>query len=171
MTRLASILGVATVATLILLSGCEAAVKTDYAKNLEGTWVSAELDRMLPDLNPADLMALTPVKTTVTAVITDGDGLNTGDLMLTVADTVSGTMTETVVSGSITVSKTEIVVTISGVEPMAVVDANPDAFAPLLAQPQTLTYTLSDDDSELTVASSLLPILLGPTHTELTFTK
>ena len=37
MTRLASILGVATVATLVLLSGCEQAVKTDYAKNLEGT--------------------------------------------------------------------------------------------------------------------------------------
>ena len=32
MTRLASILGVATVATLVLLSGCEQAVKTDYAK-------------------------------------------------------------------------------------------------------------------------------------------
>ena len=32
MTRLASILGVAMVATLVLLSGCEQAVKTDYAK-------------------------------------------------------------------------------------------------------------------------------------------
>ena len=171
MTRLASILGVATVATLVLLSGCESAVKTDYAMDLEGTW-STELARMIP-LDRAMPMDLTDVTTTVTAVITDGDGLNTGDLMLTVADTVSATMTElleTVVSGSITVSKTEIVVTISGVEPMAVVDANP-AFAPLLAQPQTLTYTLSDDDSELTVASTLLPILLGPTHTELTFTK
>ena len=40
MTRLASILGVATVATLVLLSGCEQAVKTDYAKNLAGTWMT-----------------------------------------------------------------------------------------------------------------------------------
>jgi hypothetical protein len=118
-------------------------------------------------------MALTAVTTTVTVAITDGDGLNTGDFMLTIADTVNATMTElpeTVVSGSITVSNTEIVVTISGVEPMAVVAANPE-FEPLIGQPQTLTYTLSDDDSELTVASPLLPVLLGPTHTELTLTK
>ena len=36
MTRLASILGVATVATLVLLSGCESPTKTDYSKDLEG---------------------------------------------------------------------------------------------------------------------------------------
>ena len=78
MTRLASILGVATVATLVLLSGCEQAVKTDYAKKLEGTWVSAELDRMLP-LDQTDLMALTPVKTTVEVMIMAGDKANTGD--------------------------------------------------------------------------------------------
>ena len=41
MTRLASILGVATVATLVLLSGCETAVKTDYtAKKCDGTWMA-----------------------------------------------------------------------------------------------------------------------------------
>ena len=40
MTRLASILGVATVATLVLLSGCEQATQkkdTDYAAALAGT--------------------------------------------------------------------------------------------------------------------------------------
>ena len=35
MTRFASIMGVAAVATLVLLSGCETAVRTDYAKKLE----------------------------------------------------------------------------------------------------------------------------------------
>ena len=50
MTRLASILGVATVATLVLLSGCEQAVKTDYAKKLVGAWVT-----LVPG-NPTDLM-------------------------------------------------------------------------------------------------------------------
>ena len=53
MTRLASILGVATVATLVLLSGCEEAVKTDYAKDL---WrhldASADLDRGGPLWTP-----------------------------------------------------------------------------------------------------------------------
>ena len=40
MTRLASIMGVATVATLVLLSGCESPMKTDYATKtwLEGIW-------------------------------------------------------------------------------------------------------------------------------------
>ena len=47
MTRLASIMGVATVATLVLLSGCESATAkkdTDFAAALAGTWMTAELD-------------------------------------------------------------------------------------------------------------------------------
>ena len=35
MTRIVSVLGVAT---LVLLSGCESAVKKDYVKDLAGTW-------------------------------------------------------------------------------------------------------------------------------------
>ena len=45
MTRLASILGVATVATLVLLSGCESAVTTDYERPSR-YWKSADLERM-----------------------------------------------------------------------------------------------------------------------------
>ena len=50
MTRLASILGVATVATLVLLSGCESAVKTDYAKTdyAGKLWRNGRYTRMTP---------------------------------------------------------------------------------------------------------------------------
>ena len=41
MTRLASIMGVAAVATLVLLSGCETPMKTDYAKDLQGKWTTS----------------------------------------------------------------------------------------------------------------------------------
>ena len=63
MTRLASILGVATVATLVLLAGCESPMKTDYAKDLAGTWMTAggpDVDRPPAPCNP-DLPRRRPV--------------------------------------------------------------------------------------------------------------
>ena len=53
MTRLASILGVATVATLVLLSGCESAVKTDYTAKLDGTWTKTGLMITAPNSMPS----------------------------------------------------------------------------------------------------------------------
>ena len=90
MTRLASIMGVATVATLVLLSGCESAVKTDYAKNLEGRWTTAELpgtvdrpDGPLYEMLPEKI----PVTRMVTVTIQDGSGQHEGTFSLTVTST------------------------------------------------------------------------------------
>ena len=87
MTRL-SYIGVAAVATAVLLSGC--VMEVDYAKKLEGTWVSHRVDRDI-GLNPDMPEEFTSVTTTVTAVIEDGDGLNSGEFTLTVSNMVPGT--------------------------------------------------------------------------------
>ena len=85
MTRLASIVGVATVATLVLLSGCETAVKTDYVKKLAGTWAYGPAAAIT--VNPiGDTPPTIPVMRTVTVAITDGDGVNKGTFSLTVSD-------------------------------------------------------------------------------------
>ena len=81
MTRIASIMGVAVVATLVLLSGCEQAVETDYTKKLDGTWTVTGL--MVPGADPT-----TQIPTDVTIVIDDGTGLNSGTFSLTVSQVV-----------------------------------------------------------------------------------
>ena len=62
MTRLASILGVATVAALVLLSGCDQATQkkdTDYAAALAGTWMVAGLPGTVDKpTEPAGIAAL-----------------------------------------------------------------------------------------------------------------
>ena len=83
MTRLASILGVATVATLVLLSGCDTTMKTDYAKDLQGTW-KVTIDRQVaPD--PATPTVMVSVTTTVTAKVTR-TGTNKGTVALAIVD-------------------------------------------------------------------------------------
>ena len=148
MTRLASILGIAVVATLVLLSGCESAVKTtDYAKKLEGTW-EGSIKRQAP-----------PVLSEVTAEVTRTD-TNKGDVSLTISSGPIGAPSEmremTKVSGSIEVTATEIKV--SGV----VIDPPNPVLAQGLTQGLTLTYKLSDDDNKVTVGNAeLFPVLLG----------
>ena len=73
MTRLASILGVATVATLVLLSGCESAVKTDYAKKLAGTW-TVDTMATVPNPDPAGTTPSIQIDAAVAVAIVDGDG-------------------------------------------------------------------------------------------------
>ena len=90
MTRLASIMGVAAVATLVLLSGCEQAMeKTDYTKKLDGTWAITGLMVEVPNTvetpgAPATIM----LDTNVTLVIEDGEGVNTGSFSMTIAQVV-----------------------------------------------------------------------------------
>ena len=170
MTRIASILGVATVATLVLLSGCETAVKPDYAKDLEGTW-STDLDRMIP-LDLATPMVLTGVKTAVTAEVTR-TGTNKGAVSLKIADTPTGApmpIATTTVTGDIEVTATEIMVSDVAVDPLTVLTALPQELAAgLTTEGLTLTYTLSDDGSELTVGNAaLFTVLLGAAEIKLT---
>ena len=160
MTRLASILGVATVATLVLLSGCEQAVKTDYAINLEGTW-NLTMTRDLP--NPAGMQ--TTVTTAVTAKVAR-TGTNKGTVSLTITDMPALPQGPVEVTGNIEVSATEI--TVSNVGPMALLVAQPAA-AQLLEGGLTLEYDLSDD--KLTVENETLfstVLMLGTASLELT---
>ncbi len=175
MTRLASILGVATVATLVLLSGCESAVKTDYAKNLGGNWTSADLERMVPSVPNDPMSAPIALTTSVTAKITAGDEKNTGTFMLAVTDTVVATMQQRppiAVNGTFTVDSSTITLTVTGPpETVALLGDLPPG-------PQDLAWELMGN--ELKVSSPLLPVLLlGATimeapitaETKLTFTK
>lgn len=109
MTRIVSVLGVAT---LVLLSGCESAVKKDYVKDLAGTWnASIEVrevnnplyQKTADDLAPlgleagllATLAALLqnprlediPASSNLVLTITDGAGENNGTFMLVMTST------------------------------------------------------------------------------------
>ena len=169
--RVVSLMGVAAVATMVILAGCSsgpgaAPADEDHAAAIAGTWMSQALDRMVP-LDLMDPTNLTAVMTTVTVEIVAGDMANMGTFAIASTDTVAGQPVSGVsVSGTIVVDASEIVVTVAGTEP-------PEAATeyPALAGPQTLTYMLSDDGKMLTVGSPLLGVLLGPMHTSLELTK
>ena len=147
MTRLASILGVATVATLVLLSGCEQAVTTDYTAKLDGTWTITGL-------------TVTDPPTDVAVTIVDGSGVNTGTFTLTLTQTLiippatTPAMVPTVGSGTVTaesdsVLKVTLTTIMGGPEvPQTVTD--------LEGSEQTVNYALSGE--ELTVSS---PVFLA----------
>ena len=167
MTRLASIVGVATVATLVLLSGCETAVKTDYAKNLAGIW-NVTIMRDLPDLAapPATVSVMTAVVAEITRT-----GTNKGTVSLTIANApaLPNAPAKIDVEGNIEVTADKITVSDIEVVPEEAVAGLPGG-AGALAQGLTLTYELSDDGSELTVGNAtLFAALLG--RTEITLTK
>ena len=158
MTRFASIMGVAAVATLVLLSGCETPMKTDYAKKLEGTW-KATLDVPVPQAPTTTVM--TPVEASVTRTDT-----NKGTVKITVASAAAPVS----VMGSIEVTATEIKATDVTVDPPTAI-ADPTVAAGL-AQGLTLEYKLSDDGKTLDVTNAtLFTVLLGPTNTTIKLTK
>ena len=160
MTRLASIMGVATVATIVLLSGCEPPTKTDYAKDLEGTW-TATLDVPVPQAPTTTVM--TPVAANVTRTDT-----NKGTVTITITNP-TGPVS---VMGSIEVTATEIIATDVEVTPEALLANLPPQVAAGLMAGVTLTYELSDDGSELTVEeTTLFGALLGPANTKIKLTK
>ena len=165
MTRFASILGVATVATLVMLSGCESPTETDYAKQLEGRWSGT----VSHDIAPPGTNTAVPGMSHVTADV-KRTGTNKGAVSLTIntgpVGATEAMMMATTVSGSIEVTSSEITVSDVSVDP-------PDpAIAQALAAGLTLTYDLSDDESEVTVGNAVLfPTLLGPTNSEITLTK
>ena len=174
MTRLASIMGVATVATLVLLSGCESAVKTDYAKKLAGTWtVSTTATAPNPEAvpgAPTDTPPTIQIPATVAVAIVDGTGVNTGTFSLTVV-TPTGALDpttqmpitmETQGTGSISVDATEIEVTLTSIS-----DTAPASVKELKGVAATVTYELADN--ELTIESQLL-VQLG-LMSSLTLTK
>ena len=91
--RVVSLMGVAAVATMVILAGCSsgpgaAPADEDHAAALVGTWMSRALDRMVP-LDLMDPTNLTAVMTTVTVTIMAGDMANMGTFTITSADTVA----------------------------------------------------------------------------------
>ena len=174
MTRLASILGVATVATLVLLSGCEEAVKTDYTKELDGTWTITGL--MTTIRNPAlpqdpTLPMTIEVPTDVTVVIEDGDGLNTGTFTLTVAQTIlpaPAPPAETTGTGTVTAESSSVLkVTLTNIMGPEV----PDAVTALKDVEQSFGYNLMGDSLKVSSAVlAALTITASPTE-ELELTK
>ena len=149
MTRLASILGVATVATLVLLSGCESPTKTDYATQLEGTWTNG----------PA--MTITSARRTVTAEIMR-DGVNKGSFSVTVSDTVAGLDTPIVskASGTMEVDETKITVTLSAdsIKLPPGVTPTPEQLMALTPAAE-LEYDLTDNDTKLDLSGGALVAL------------
>ncbi|MDE0445990.1 MAG: hypothetical protein OXH96_04900 [Spirochaetaceae bacterium] len=157
MTRFASIMGVAAVATLVLLSGCETPMKTDYAKDLAGIWT---VNTMATVPNPAAALPGAPatiqIDAAVVVSIVDGEGVNKGTFSLVVTTpgpvdptTMMPTTMETMGSGSMSVTASEIEVTLATIS-----DTAPADVQGLKGAPVTIMYELSDD--ELTIKSDIL---------------
>ena len=181
MIRLASIVGVAAVATLVLLSGCESPMKTDYAKKLEGAWTNgpgpATISNPQQGAQPAEI----PVMRTVTAKITR-TGMNKGSFSVTVSDAVDPPLNQppladplvTMASGSFEVDGTKITATISADGIMLPLGQSlPQDKLALLAGSPELQYALSDNDKKLDLSGVVLVALAvttSPTE-KLTLTK
>ena len=172
--RVVWLMGVAAVATMVILAGCgdgpgakpaDPADPPDeqpanYVTALVGTWTATA--SVLAD--PA--IPASEVQHAITAIIEAGDMANMGTLTLSVVSTVVITMQQgdpTIVTGSIAVDASAITVTIAAVDPPPdPTDPNAAVILAALAEPQPLTYTLSEDGSTLTVSNAqLLPLLVG----------
>ena len=182
--RIVWLMGVAAVATMVILAGCgdgpgakpaeptdppDPPPATNYVTALAGTWTATA--SVLAD--PA--IPASEVQHAITAIIEAGDMANMGTLTLSVVSTVVITMDQgdpTIVTGNIAVDASAVTVNITAVDPPPdPTDPNAAVILAEIAKPQTLTYTLSDDGNTLTVGSALFAILLGPTVTEIMLTK
>ena len=194
--RIVWLMGVAAVATMVILAGCgdgpgakpadpdppeeqptdpdpeptDPDPTPDYVAALAGTW-TATVDTMQPG-DPTDPTSpLVDVQWGITATIAAGDMANTGTLELVLVPTIVVTMQQGdtyTVTGTIAVDTSAITVTITGFEPLS---GAPPELAQMLGAPQEATYAVSEDGSMLTVGSALFPVLLGPTFTEITLTR
>ncbi|MDE0026199.1 MAG: hypothetical protein OXP69_17460 [Spirochaetaceae bacterium] len=201
MTRIVSVLGVAT---LVLLSGCESAVKKDYVKDLAGTWNASIAVRLVnnplyqqtaDDLAPlgleagllATLAALLenpmlediPASSNLVLTITDG---NSGAFRLVMTSTAAlppgalppGLMIPPIVytlTGDLKADGKKV--TISGVKTVStpIPDLARTEALEILEGDTEFDYTLEGDS--LTISSPSIPILLQvePTAVDLKFTK
>ena len=154
MTRFASIMGVAAVATLVLLSGCEQAMdKTDYVEDLKGTWTIMDLPAMFALPGTTDAV---PSIADVNVTIAEGDELNTGTFTVSVAHSIVTPPTELppiMASGSFVVDSNNIDVTVDSID--AGPGGTPPDLAPLVGREIEIGYTFTDDD-KLKITNDLL---------------
>ena len=195
MTRFASILGVATVATLVLLSGCETATQkkdTDYAAALAGTWMatglSGTVDKPTAPAAIADLVAMLPgdsidVTSQVALTIKDGDGAHAGTFALMVSSVpvneqlkiaLAAMRIDAIVTsamGTINVEDgSKMKVTLTGI------DTVPDAFAlaavtALVDMETPFGYDLDDDQLKLSSVAFVGLGFVAMPDEQITFTK
>ena len=183
--RIVWLMGVAAVATMVILAGCgdgpgskpadpvdppdppDPPPATNYVTALEGTWTTT-VTTMVPGEDPNAPPA--EVQNAVTATVTAGAMANMGTLELVIVPTVAMQQGPPItVSGTIAVDASEITVTIVTVDPEPTDPQEAAVLAALRATPQTLTYALSEDGNMLTVGNdTLLPILVGSASIELT---
>lgn len=158
MTRVASFVGVAAVATMILLSGCPTAVKVDLAKQLAGTWTTAELPGAIPHPELGEVNATMTAK----AVIMDGPGHHEGTFTLTVTSVPTDAMVKaalpqvvTTATGTINVqNSTEMRVIVESIANVpAIIPVPPDITSSLQNIPLDATYQLADNQLTLTSAA------------------
>ncbi len=154
MTRLASILGIATVATLVLLSGCEQAMdRTDFVTDLEGTWVGDGISAMV--LPPGQTTPLSG-EARVEVEINGGEKLNTGHFKLTVTLSIPTNQQHLLpisAGGSILVGSKNIAVTIEEImgDPIS---GPPAVLQNLQGEETDIGYEIADDS--LAITHSLL---------------
>ena len=157
MTRFASIMGVATVATLVLLSGCDTTMKTDYAKKLQGTWTDGPTVAMIA-LAPGTTV---PGMRTVTAEVMR-DGVNKGSFTVTISDMVTGNPAPIVskASGTMVVDGKKITVTLSAdsIELPQGATLTPELLMALTPTAE-LQYVLTDNDTKLDLSGGALVAL------------
>ncbi|MCY4485099.1 MAG: hypothetical protein OXC12_19690 [Spirochaetaceae bacterium] len=155
MTRFASIMGVATVATLVLLSGCEAAMeKTDYVEDLKGTWTIMDLPAMFALPGSTDAV---PSMANVNVTIAEGDELNTGTFTVAVTHSIITPPTALppiTASGTFVVDSKNIDVTVDSID-AGPGGGTPANLAPLVGQEIEIGYTFTDDDT-LKITNDLL---------------
>jgi hypothetical protein len=173
--RIVWLMGVAAVATMVILAGCgdgpgakpadpadppDEQPAMNYVTALAGTW-TATVDAMVPGVNPSAPPAA--VQHAVTATVAAGETANMGTLTMTIVSTVGPVSSPPKsVSGTIEVDASEITVTITGIDPVPTDPQEVAIFDALRGTPQPLTYTLSGEGSMLTVSNAhLLPALVG----------
>ena len=164
--RVVSLMGVAAVATMVILAGCSSgpgAEPVDHVAALAGTWMTAELDGHVevPAALQASMMLppIVPVTRTASVVIEDGDGTQEGTFALTVTDVPVDLAIRAVVSrlvsmtsGTINVQNdSQMTVTLTGeitiVPPLIPVPAD---VASLRDTPVPVAYELMDNELNLT---------------------
>jgi hypothetical protein len=177
-------LGVAAVATLVLLSGCEP-LEQDYVEALKGTWVAmgkaTEVSADLDGNEERDSRPY-PATTDVEVTITEGNKLNTGRIKVTVQHTIKPgdpgpedplELPLITVTGSfVATSASKFDVTIDDIDTGD--PSSPGAFPDRVTLPEgkpiPVIYEVSDDTLEL--SSELVRDLETATsRTPLTLTK
>jgi len=164
--RIISLMGVAAVATMVILAGCGGGpgakpAEVDHTAALAGTWM---VTTMATVPNPVGMPPTIELPAAVTVAIVDGDGVNTGTFTLSVTVQSPAAPVTTTGSGSLTAESDSVLkVTLGEIMGPAV----PATVTALQGVEQTLSYELMDDMLKI---SSEVFVRLGVAM-ELTFAK